>query len=101
MRLNSPQINIINRACIKASKSLIRDFGEIENLQVSAKGPGDFVTSADIRTQKIISDEVTKAKTDWSFFAEEKQNMNNNNFKNCSYRNFSGGIVSIHSGWKL
>ena len=47
MRLNSPQINLITRACIKASRSLIRDFGEIENLQVSAKGTSDFVTSAD------------------------------------------------------
>ena len=53
MRLNSPQINLITRACMKASRSLIRDFGEIENLQVSAKGPGDFVTSADKRTEKI------------------------------------------------
>ena len=44
MRLNSPQINLITRACMKASRSLIRDFGEIENLQVLAKGPGDFVT---------------------------------------------------------
>ena len=47
MRLNSPQINLITRACMKASRSLIRDFGELENLQVSSKGPGDFVTSAD------------------------------------------------------
>ena len=42
MRLNSPQINLITKACMKAARSLIRDFGEIENLQVSAKGPGDF-----------------------------------------------------------
>ena len=40
MRLNSPQINLITRACMKASRTLIRDFGEIENLQVSTKGPG-------------------------------------------------------------
>ena len=53
MRLNSPQINLIIRACMKASRSLIRDFGEIENLQVSAKGPGDFVTSADKRLSLI------------------------------------------------
>ena len=45
MRLNSPQINLITKACMKASRSLIRDFGEIENLQVSSKGPGDFVSS--------------------------------------------------------
>ena len=43
MRLNSPQINLITRACMKASRSLIRDFGEIENLQVLNKSPGDFV----------------------------------------------------------
>ena len=48
MRLNSPQINLIIKACMKASRSLIRDFGEIENLQVSTKGPGDFVPSAAI-----------------------------------------------------
>ena len=50
MRLNSPQINIITKACLKASRSLIRDFGEIENLQVATKAPGDFVNSADQRT---------------------------------------------------
>ena len=46
---------------MKASRSLIRDFGEIENLQVSSKGPGDFVTSADKRTEKIINRRVTKS----------------------------------------
>ena len=61
MRLNSPQINLITRACMKASRSLIRDFGELENLQVSAKGPGDFVSSADKRTEKILIDELQKA----------------------------------------
>ena len=45
---------------MKASRSLIRDFGEIENLQVSSKAPGDFVTSADRRTEKIIVDELLK-----------------------------------------
>ena len=61
MRLNSPQINIITRACMKASKSLIRDFGEIENLQVSTKGPGDFVTSADRRTEENFDRGITKS----------------------------------------
>ena len=53
MRLNSPQINLITRACMKASRSLIRDFGELENLQVSKKGPKDFVTSSDKKVEKI------------------------------------------------
>ena len=71
MRLNSPQINLITRACMKASRSLIRDFGEIENLQVSTKGPGDFVTSADKRTEKIIIDELQKAHPDYGIVTEE------------------------------
>ena len=52
MRLNSPKINIMLRACMKASKSLIRDFGELEKLQVSKKGPGDFLSAADKKQKK-------------------------------------------------
>ena len=52
MRLNSPKINLIIKTCLKASRSLIRDFGELENLQVSTKAPGDFVSSADKKTEK-------------------------------------------------
>ena len=54
MRLNSPRMNVIYNACMKASKSMIRDFGEIEKLQVSAKGPGDFVSNADKRAEKLL-----------------------------------------------
>ena len=61
MRITSPKLNLIYKACIKASKSLIRDFGEVEKLQVSSKGPGDFVTSADKRTEKIIVNEILSA----------------------------------------
>ena len=78
----SALLNVMVNAAKKASVKIRRDFNELENLQVSVKGPGDFVTSADIRTQKIIIDELTKAKPDWSFFAEEKQNSNANNSKN-------------------
>ena len=66
----SALLNVMVNAAKKASVKIRRDFNELENLQVSVKGPGDFVTSADIRTQKIIIDELTKAKPDWSFFAE-------------------------------
>ncbi len=82
MRLNSPQINLITRACLKASKSLIRDFGEIENLQVSTKGPGDFVTSADKRTEKILIDELQKAHPDYGIVTEEMGIINKSNLKN-------------------
>ena len=79
MRLNSPHINLITKACMKASRSLIRDFGEIENLQVSAKGPGDFVSSADRRTEKIIIDELQKAHPDYGIITEESGLINKSN----------------------
>ena len=82
MRLNSPQINLITRACLKASKSLIRDFGEIENLQVSMKSPGDFVSSADKRTEKILINELQKAHPDYGIVTEESGIINDDNNKN-------------------
>tara|TARA_Y100001958_G_C21209887_1_gene535721 strand:+ start:459 stop:1259 length:801 start_codon:yes stop_codon:yes gene_type:complete len=82
MRLNSPQINLITRACMKASKFLIRDFGEIENLQVSSKAPGDFVTSADKRTEKILVEELQKAHPDYGIVTEESGIINKLNLKN-------------------
>ena len=82
MRLNSPQINLITRACMKASRTLIRDFGEIENLQVSTKGPGDFVTSADRRTEKILIEELQKAHPDYAIVTEETGVINKSNTKN-------------------
>ena len=82
MRLNSPQINLIIKACMKASRSLIRDFGEIENLQVSEKGPGDFVTSADKRTEKILINELQKAHPEYGIVTEESGIINKSNIKN-------------------
>jgi len=67
----SPNLNIMIKACEKASKSLIRDFGEIENLQVSMKGPSDFVTNADKKVEKILIDELLKAKKNYSVISEE------------------------------
>ena len=82
MRLNSPQINLITRACMKASRSLIRDFGELENLQVSTKAPGDFVSSADKRTEKILISELHKAYPDYGIVTEETGVINKKNNKN-------------------
>ena len=82
MRLNSPHINIITKACMKASRLLIRDYGEIENLQVSTKGPGDFVTSADKRTEKILIEELQKAHPDYGIITEETGIINKSNTKN-------------------
>ena len=82
MRLNSPQTNLIIRACMKASRSLIRDFGELENLQVSSKGPGDFVSSSDKRTEKILIEELQKAHPEYGIITEESGIINKTNTKN-------------------
>ena len=66
---------------MKASRSLIRDFGEIENLQVSSKGPGDFVTSADKRTEKILLEELQKAHPEYGIITEETGIINKSNTK--------------------
>ena len=82
MRINSPKLNIMHKACMKASRSLIRDFGEIEKLQVSTKGPGDFVSSADKRTEKIIIEELLKAQPDYGIYSEEAGTINEKNKTN-------------------
>mgnify|MGYP001304696964 FL=1 len=78
----SALLNVMIKAAKKASIKIRRDFNELENLQVSLKGPGDFVTSADIRTQKIIIEELIKAKPDWNFLAEEKSDQTSQQSKN-------------------
>ena len=77
MKLNSANINILVKACRKASKTLIRDFGEIEKLQVSLKGPGDFVTASDKKVEKILIEELTKARPNYSILSEEIGQINN------------------------
>ena len=67
----SSNLNIMIKAVEKASKSVIRDFGEIENLQVSKKGPRDFVTKTDKRVENIIIEELSKTKKKYSFLSEE------------------------------
>ena len=72
MKINSTQLNLMYKACMKASKVLIRDFGEIEKLQVSEKGPGDFVTASDRRVEKIIINELSIEKSGYSVLSEER-----------------------------
>ena len=67
----SANLNIMIKASEKASKVLIRDFGELEKLQVSKKGPKDFVTNADIKAEKIIIEELKKARPNYSIISEE------------------------------
>ena len=72
MKLISANLNLMIKACDKASKILIRDFGEIENLQVSKKGPSDFVTNSDLKVEKIIIEELKKGRPTYSLISEEK-----------------------------
>ena len=67
----SANLNIMIKASEKASKVLIRDFGELEKLQVSKKGPKDFVTNSDIKAEKIIIEELKKARPNYSIISEE------------------------------
>tara|TARA_B100001564_G_scaffold347214_1_gene347738 strand:- start:251 stop:997 length:747 start_codon:yes stop_codon:yes gene_type:complete len=67
----SPNLNIMIKACEKASKVIIRDFGEVENLQVAKKGPRDFVTKTDKRVEEILIEELSRAKKNYSFLTEE------------------------------
>jgi len=71
MAVRSPLMNVMFKAADKAAKSLVRDFGEVENLQVSRKGPGDFVSTADLKAQKAIREELSKARPDFGFLMEE------------------------------
>lgn len=64
-------MNVMVAAALKAGRGLQRDFGEVENLQVSVKGPGDFVSAADRKAEKILVDELTKARPGYGFVLEE------------------------------
>ena len=78
----SPNLNIMIKASQKASKTLIRDFGEIEKLQVSVKGPSNFVSNADTKAEKIIIEELMKAKKNYSIISEEYGSKINSDSEN-------------------
>jgi myo-inositol-1(or 4)-monophosphatase len=67
----SANINVMIKAARRAGRNLVRDFGEVENLQVSAKGPGDFVSRADTRAEEIVRSELTEARPNYGWLAEE------------------------------
>ena len=78
----SANLNIMIKAAEKASKSIIRDFGEIEKLQVSKKGPRDFVTKTDKLVEKILIEELSKTKKNYSFLTEETGIIKNKDKEN-------------------
>lgn len=68
----SPLLTVMTAAARKAGRAIARDFGEVEQLQVSKKGPSDFVTAADLRAEKILFEELNKARPGYSFLGEER-----------------------------
>jgi len=76
MALKSAVINVMEMAAQKAGRKLNRDFGEVEHLQVSRKGPADFVSSADLKAEKIIKEELFKARPNYAFLLEEEGEVN-------------------------
>ena len=71
MKTRSPLINVMTKAAFKAARGLKRDFGEVENLQVSRKGPADFVSAADLNAEKALREELARARPDFGFLMEE------------------------------
>lgn len=81
---SSTILRIMIDAARKVGRVLIRDFGEVENLQVSQKGPGDFVTASDLRAEKILIEELSKARPDYAFLTEESGDLSKG--KSWEYR---------------
>ena len=94
----SANLNLMIKACEKASKILIRDFGEIEKLQVLKKGPSDFVTNSDLRVEKILIDELSKGKPDYSIISEENGVKKNKDIKNTWVIDPIDGTVNFLHG---
>lgn len=67
----SPHLNVMCNAVFKAARGLVRDFGEVQHLQVSYKGPGDFVSTADKKSEEILYTELKKARPTYGFLMEE------------------------------
>ncbi|MGI9407275.1 MAG: inositol monophosphatase family protein [Hyphomicrobiaceae bacterium] len=68
----SALMNVMTRAARKAGRGLVRDFGEVEQLQVSVKGPSNFVTSADLKAEQVIFEELSQARPGYGFLMEER-----------------------------
>lgn len=77
----SPAMTVLVNAVQKAGRRLLRDFGEVENLQVSVKGPGDFVSQADLRAEQFLREELTRARPGWALLMEESGSHGNDDWE--------------------
>ena len=71
MVMRSPILNVMGNAALKAARGLIRDFGEVEHLQVSIKGAGDFVSTADLKAERTLKTELKKARPGYSMCSKK------------------------------
>lgn len=71
MAMRSPVLNVMANAALKAARGLLRDFGEVEQLQVSIKGPGDFVSTADLKAERMLKAELSRARPGYALLFEE------------------------------
>jgi len=78
----SPNLNLMIKSCEKVSKVLIRDFGEVEKLQVSIKGPKNFVTNSDRKVEDMLVNELSKSKKKYYFLTEESGFIKNEDKEN-------------------
>lgn len=83
MAHRSANINVMVRAAEKAGRALIRDFGEVEQLQVSRKGPADFVSAADTKAERIVRQELAKARPDYGLLMEEAGRVDGADKEHC------------------
>ena len=91
-------MNVMQQAARKASRRLVRDFGEVENLQVSRKGPSDFVTAADVRTDEMLRDLLLQARPDFGFLTEENKEMVGINGRRRWIIDPGGGTINFLHG---
>jgi myo-inositol-1(or 4)-monophosphatase len=91
-------MNVMVAAALKAGRGLKRDFGEIENLQVSVKGPGDFVSAADRKAEKILIDELTKARPGYGFVLEESGKIDGTDKSHCWFIDPLDGTTNFLHG---
>ena len=94
----SSNLNIMIKAAEKASKTAIRDFGEVEKLQVSKKGPRDFVTKTDKHVEKILIEELAKTKKNYSFLSEEVGSIENKDKDNIWIIDPIDGTTNLFHG---
>lgn len=96
--IRSPLMTVMTDAVMKAARSLKRDFGEVENLQVSRKGPGDFVSAADRKSEQIIRESLEKARPGYGFVMEEQGIIEGTDKSHCWHIDPLDGTINFLHG---